>query len=51
MFLNETYSTVRVGKFLSSMFPVKNGLKQGDALSHLLFKFASEYGFTRVHVN
>jgi len=25
------------------MFPIRNGLKQGDALSPLLFSFASEY--------
>ena len=30
--LNETYSTVQVGKHLSDMFPTKNGLKQGDTL-------------------
>jgi len=28
------------------MFPVKNGLKQGDALSSLLFIFALEQRFT-----
>jgi hypothetical protein len=26
--LNETYSTVRSGKHMSDMFPVKNGLTQ-----------------------
>jgi hypothetical protein len=30
--LNETYSKVRVGKFLSDKFPMQNGLKQGDGL-------------------
>jgi len=34
-----TYSRVRVGKNLSDIFPVKNGLKQGDDLSPLLFSF------------
>ena len=29
--LNETYSTVRVGKHLSDVFLFKNALKQGDA--------------------
>jgi hypothetical protein len=34
MFLNETYSRVRVGKHLLDMFPIRNGLKRGDALWH-----------------
>jgi hypothetical protein len=33
------------------MFPYKNGLKQGDALSQLLFKFASVYVMRRVQAN
>jgi len=33
------------------MFPVKNGLKQGDALSPLLFNFAFEYAIRWVQVN
>jgi hypothetical protein len=37
MCLNETYSTVRIGKFQSDKFPIQNGLKQGDALSPLLW--------------
>ena len=40
MCLTETCSRVRVGKYLSDTFPVRNGLKQSDALSPLLFKFA-----------
>jgi hypothetical protein len=40
---NETYSKVCVGKLLSDKFPIQNGLKQGDALSPLLFNFALEY--------
>jgi hypothetical protein len=36
MCVNETYSTVRVGKLLSDEFPIENGLKQGDALSPLI---------------
>jgi len=51
MCLNETYSTVWIGKNLSDMFPVRNGLKQGDALSPLLLNFALEYAIRRVRVN
>jgi len=51
MCLTETYSRVRVGKNLSEMFPIRNGLKQGDALSPLLFNFALEYAIKRVQVN
>jgi hypothetical protein len=32
MFLNETYSKVRIGKHLSENFRIQNDLKQGDAL-------------------
>jgi hypothetical protein len=42
MYLKETYSEVRIGKNVSDPFPTKNGLKHGDALSPLLFIFASE---------
>jgi hypothetical protein len=38
--LNETYSKVRIGKHFSDNFPIQNGLKEGDALSPLLFNFA-----------
>jgi hypothetical protein len=40
MCLNETYSKIPIGKHLSGAFSVKNGLKQGHALSPLLFNFA-----------
>src|SRR5215469_13085010 len=33
------------------MFPIKNGLKQGDALSPLLFNLALEHTIRRVQVN
>jgi hypothetical protein len=32
MCLNETHSRVQVSKHMSDVFPVRNGLKQGDAL-------------------
>ena len=32
MCLTETYSRVLVGKNLSEIFPIRNGMKQGDAL-------------------
>ena len=32
-------------------FPIRNGLKQGDALSPMLFNFALEYVIRRVQVN
>ena len=47
----ETYSRDRVGKDLSEMFPIRNGLKEWDALSPLLFNFALEYAIKRVQVN
>ena len=51
MCLTETYSRVWMGKNLSEMFPIRNGLKQGDAFSPLLFNFAMEYAIKRVQVN
>jgi len=42
MCLTETYSRVRVGKNLSDRFPIRNALKQRDALSPMLFNFALE---------
>jgi len=33
------------------MFPIRNVLKQGDALSPLLFTYALEYAIRRVQVN
>jgi hypothetical protein len=41
MCLNETYSEVCVGKYLSEIFRIQNGLKLGQALSPLLFKETS----------
>jgi len=33
------------------MFPIKDGLKRGDALRPLLFNFASECAIRRIQVN
>jgi hypothetical protein len=33
------------------VFPIRNGLRQGDALSPLLFNFALVYAVRRVQVN
>jgi hypothetical protein len=51
MCLAETNNRVRVGRNLSDSFSIRNGLKQGDALSPLLFNFALEYAIRRVRVN
>jgi hypothetical protein len=33
------------------VFPIRNGLRQGDVLSPLLFNFALQYAIRRVQVN
>jgi hypothetical protein len=36
---------------MSGSFPIQNGLKQGDALSPMLFNFALEHAIRKVQVN
>ena len=51
VYLNESCNRVRVGKHVSDVFPIRRGLKQGDALSPLLFTCSLEYVIKRVQVN
>jgi hypothetical protein len=46
--LNETYIKVHTGKYLSDNFSIQNGLKQGGALSSVLFNFVLKYAFRKV---
>jgi hypothetical protein len=45
---DEMYSKVCIGKHLPDSSPIQNGLKQGNALSPLLFNFALEYAIRKV---
>jgi hypothetical protein len=51
VYVNESCSRVRIGKHASDVFPIRSGLKQGDALSPLLFTCGLEYVIKRVQVN
>ena len=51
MSLTRTYSRVRVGKNVTYSFTIRNGMRQGDAQSPMLFNLALEYPITRIQVN
>jgi len=51
MCLNETSCRVQVRKHLSDIFLIQNVLKQKDALSPLLFNFASDYAIRMFQIN
>jgi hypothetical protein len=46
MCLDETYSKISKVKYLPDNFPIQIELKQGDALSPLLFNLALEYAIS-----
>jgi hypothetical protein len=51
MCLSETFSKVCIGKHMHDAVPIPNMLKQGDALSPLLFNFDLEYVVRNVQEN
>ena len=46
--LDGTQSKVRIGNYLSSSFPIENGLRQVDALSPLPLNFVLEFAIKKV---
>jgi hypothetical protein len=52
MCLNEIYSSrVRLGKHLSDMFRIRNGLKHEEVFCHCFSTLLLEYAIRRVRVN
>jgi hypothetical protein len=50
MFINETYSGVRIDKLSAGSFHIPNGLKEG-AVTPLLLNFASEHAIKKIQEN
>jgi hypothetical protein len=48
--LNEAYNRFRVSKHMFVVFPITNGVKKGNVLLPLLFKFALENVFRMFEV-
>ena len=48
---SETCNRIWVGKHLSDMFCIKNGLKQGESSSPLCLNFALQYAIKKVLAN
>ena len=48
---NKTYSRVQVGKDFLEIISIKNGFKQGEVLSPLLFNLPLDYVIRKVEVN
>jgi hypothetical protein len=48
MCLNETYSNVRIGKYLTYNVPIQNCVKERDILTPLLLNFALGYAIGKV---
>jgi hypothetical protein len=51
MYLNETYSRVRICEYLSDDTPIQNRLKVGDVLSPLCFNLSLDYIIRNVEEN
>jgi hypothetical protein len=47
MCLDQTYSTVRTGKYLYDTFPPQNGLEKGDDLPPLLASVTLKYAIRK----
>jgi hypothetical protein len=51
MCINKSYRKFPIGKYLSDIFPVQNGLEHGDDLIALLSNFDLEYAIRKIQEN